>query len=289
MIFDGIPRTRGRFTQPFLQPALLCGLMWVTGAAMLEVKSAGTIFPISEALCEEMKARSVLKPGAPVDCERLRLIRFNYIDFSDQRRENGEIVVMDAAAKYVLDIFDMLQNIHFPIAKARLLNEYDGDDDASMADNNTSAFNVRGLAERDAISLHAYGLAIDINPVQNPLAKRLGTTLTFSPPMGIEYANRSNDRPGKPNRPGMAEAVIDVFANNGFLIWGGYWDNPIDYQHFQVSRKVATQLVGLPPNQGELAFTEYVQRYRECRRTAPRGPEGRVKCVQTVGAYENGN
>jgi len=286
MISDYGPPMKTGFTRPVFKLAFLCALIW---AGTLEAGSPGTITPISEGLCEEMKARDVLNPGSPIGCGRLRLIRFNYVDFNGQPREDGEIVVMDAAAKHVLEIFDALRKIRFPIAKARLMNHYEGNDDDSMADNNTSSFNVRGLAARDAISLHAYGLAIDINPVQNPFAKRSGATLTFSPPAGVEYANRLNDRPGKPNRSGMAEAVVDLFADNGFLIWGGYWDDPIDYQHFQVSRKLATQLVALPPDQAELAFEKYVQSYRSCRGAAPRSFEGRVKCVLEVGAYENGN
>jgi hypothetical protein len=282
-------RMRIRLAGPVFALALLWGFVTAGTVAGLQARSAGTISPISESLCEEMKVRHVLNPGAPVDCGRLRLIRFNYIDFNGQLQDDGEIIVMDAAARYVLEIFDTLRRIRFPIAKARLMNHYDGNDDASMADNNTSSFNVRGLAERDALSLHAYGLAIDINPLQNPFVKRSGATLTFSPPMGVEYANRSNDRPGKPNRSGMVEGVVDVFADNGFLIWGGYWDDPIDYQHFQVSRKVATQLLGLPPDQAELAFAKYVQRYRSCRRAAPHGPAGRVKCVLGVGDIDDGN
>ena len=164
------------------------------------------------------------------------------------------------------------------------MNDYDGDDDASMADNNTSAFNVREITGGSTISLHAYGLAIDVNPVQNPFAKRSGTTLNFSPPSGVENANRLNERPGKPNRPGMAEAVVDVFADHGFLIWGGYWDDPIDYQHFQVSRKLAEKLAKLSPDEARRAFDRHVDRYRNCRRAAPRGAEARAKCIKAADA-----
>jgi len=199
--------------------ALLCGALSSLSAAASEQRS-GSILQISQTLCEDMKARGVLKPGAPVGCERLRLVQFGYVDFDGRMRHDGEIVVMDAAAKSVLNIFVSLRRIRFPIAKARLMNEYNGSDDASMADNNTSAFNVRGIVGGSTISLHAYGLAVDINPVQNPFATKSGATWTFSPPTGAANANRLNNRPGKPNRSGMAEAVIDIFADNGFLIWG---------------------------------------------------------------------
>ena len=263
--------------------ALLFGLLLIP-AANPRVRNAGSVIPISQSLCDEMKVHQVLNARAPVGCERLKLIKFSYVDFDGRLVDDGEIVVMDAAAAHVLDIFAALRKIRFPIAKARLMNHYDGNDDASMADNNTSAFNVRAITGGDTLSLHAYGLAIDINPVQNPFAKRSGATLTFSPPVGVENANRLNDRPEKPKRLGMAEAVIDIFADHGFLIWGGYWDDPIDYQHFQVSRKLAERLAKLPPDQARAVYDRQVQRYRTCRRTLPQGPESRAKCIMAVDA-----
>src|SRR5262249_22587509 len=152
-------------------------------------------------------------PRAPVGCERLKLIKFSYVDFGGQLLDDGEIVVMDAAAKHVLNIFNTLRKIRFPIAKARLMNHYEGNDEASMADDNTWALSVRDIVGGDTISLHAYGLAVDVNPIQNPFARRSGATLTFSPVAGVENANRLNDRPGKPIRLGMAETVIDIFAD----------------------------------------------------------------------------
>jgi hypothetical protein len=222
---------------------------------------------------------------APVDCTRLNLVQFSYVDFQGRFFDDGEIVVMDAAAKHVVDIFATLLKIRFPIAKAKLMNHYDGDDDAAMADNNTSAFNVRDIAVRDAISIHAYGLAIDINPKQNPFAKRSDGTLKFNPPLGAENANRLNVRPGKPIRLGMAEAVIDIFADHGFLIWGGYWDDPIDYQHFQVSRKLAERLANFSSDAARTAYNRYVKNYRACRSELP-GAEGRVKCIMEMDATD---
>jgi hypothetical protein len=259
--------------------AWIVGLTAVVGLASIVaargpyVGHSGRIAAISPPLCEEMTLHRVMKPGAPVGCDRLKLVKFDYVGFDGQVRDDGEIVVMDAVADHTLHVFNALRDRRFPIAKARLMNNYEGDDDASMADNNTSAFNVREITGGGLISLHAYGVAIDINPVQNPYAKRSGATLTFSPPAGAEYVNRLNDRPGKPLRSGMAEAVVDLFASEGFLIWGGYWDDPIDYQHFQVSRPLAERLARLSPSQALAAFERHIQRYRTCRRTsASRSP-----------------
>jgi hypothetical protein len=265
---------------------LLFGILLFAGAGAIAAGGRATsgqknvVVPVTPALCNNMKVHHVLNPGAPVECGRLSLVKFSYIDFSGHAHEDGEIMVMDATAEHVLQVFATLLEMRFPIAKARLMDHYDGNDDASMADNNTSSFNVRKIVGGSSISLHAYGLAIDINPIQNPYAKRSGATLTFSPKSGASYANRFNDRPGKAARSGMAEAVIEVFADNGFLIWGGYWDDPIDYQHFQVSQKLAKQLAQLSPDQAKSVFEAHVARYRTCRRTPTEGSEAsRSKCV----------
>jgi hypothetical protein len=226
----------------------------------------GSILPVTQALCGDMKEHNVIRTGAPVGCERLKLIKFPYLGFDGSIHADGEVMVMDAAAENVLGIFTRLRDMRFPIAKARLINQYDGSDDASIADNNTSAFNSRNVAGTNALSLHAYGLAIDINPVQNPYVQRSGGKLTFSPPAGAAYANRLDDQPERQLRRGMAESVIDVFADEGFFIWGGYWKSAIDYQHFQVSRSLAQQLASLSPAQAKTVFAQHVERYRACRR-----------------------
>jgi hypothetical protein len=246
-------------------------------AALAMQTKPGTIEAVSPALCEDMRIHKVLTSEAPVGCSRLSLVTFPYFGFDGRVHGDGEIVVMDAAAKHVAGIFSKLAEMRFPIAKAKLMNRYDGNDDAAMADDNTSAFNARKIVGGSAISLHAYGLAIDINPVQNPFVTRSGTSLKFDPPAGIAYANRFNDRPWKEARPGMAESVIDVFADGGFLIWGGYWSDPIDYQHFQAGRSLARELAGLPPAQAASAFDAVVERYRACR--AGSAHASRTACV----------
>jgi D-alanyl-D-alanine carboxypeptidase len=270
----------------------ICGLAIILGLISMDAPSArkferdgGTVTSITQGLCAEMKARHVLKPEAPVGCERLKLIKLSYVDFEGRTNTDGEMVTMDVAASHVLHIFNKLRQIHFPIARVRLMNHYDGDDEASMADNNTSAFNVRQVTNGgEAFSLHAYGLAVDLNPIQNPYAKRSGATLRFSPQSGVDYANRLNDRPGKSIRPGMAEQVVDIFAEHGFLVWGGYWDDPIDYQHFQVSRKLAEQLTRRSPERAQALYKSYLTRYRACIRNSTGRVADRVKCVMRVDA-----
>src|SRR5690606_20285183 len=163
------------------------------------------------------------------------------------------------------------------LAHARAMMHYRGDDEAAMRDNNTSAFNDRAITGGTVPSLHAYGLAIDINPVQNPYVEIAGDgNARFHPAAGSRYANRAAARPGKPARAGMAEDVVELFAQHGFTTWGGDWDAPIDYQHFQVSRTLAQKLAALPPEQARAAFDAHATAYRRCRK----GGGTRVACAR---------
>jgi len=218
------------------------------------------ILPVSAELCGVMHKTKVLDASSPVGCERLRYVKFSYVNFSHQLQGDGELVVLDVAADHVVNIFRTLRQISFPLSKARLMNYYLGNDEASMADNNTSAFNDREIVCGRAKSIHAYGLAVDINPIQNPYIKRTKAGRTISPKSGVEYENRGN------LRPGMAEAVIDIFAEDGFPIWGGRWSNPTDYQHFQVSRTLAHELIRQPPTAAKKLFESAVDQYRICIR-----------------------
>jgi hypothetical protein len=219
-----------------------------------------------------MKAHHVMSDHAPLGCERLSLVTFRYIDFAGVSHDDGQIVVMDAVAARVQRIFDTLYERRVPVAKAALLNGYDGDDEVSMADDNTSSFNDRLVTGESRPSLHAYGAAIDLNPVQNPFIRRVGSGLSVAPPTGLDYINRAQQRPGKPDRPGLAEAVIDVFVANGFTVWGGYWDDPLDYQHFDIGRPLAETLAVLPPDEARKVFEQAVNAYCRAHSCTPKQP-----------------
>jgi hypothetical protein len=232
----------------------------------------GQITAIDSELCDDMKARHVLSDG-PVSCDRLSLVKFRYLDF-DGRFQDGEVVVLDAVAGHVLNIFNTLRRNEFPIAKAKLMNDYEGSDDASMDDDNTSAFNARRISESESVSLHAYGLAIDINPIENPYMKANSGGVTISPKAGAAYLNRAV------KHQGTTEAVVDIFAENGFFIWGGSWHDVIDYQHFQVGRKTAERLAAAPPAQARGIFAQIVDRYQACwQASADKDQANRKRCI----------
>src|SRR5690349_20413271 len=104
----------------------------------------------------------------PIAQDRLRIINITYVDFSGRVHTDGKLKVLDIVAEEVNTIFNALFEKHFPIEKIKLMTEYDNDDQLSMADNNTSAYNSRNIKNSTKLSVHAYGLAIDLNPVQNP-------------------------------------------------------------------------------------------------------------------------
>ena len=131
-----------------------------------------------------------------------------------------------------LSIFGELYQIRFPIHQMETIENFQGDDEKSMKANNSSCFNFRKIAGTDKLSIHSYGLAIDINPKQNPYV----TNGIIYPEDGASYLNRETQRPG------MVEPIVDIFKRNGFEIWGGEWKDPIDYHHFQVSKEFLSKL-----------------------------------------------
>lgn len=238
--------------------AALLSLMSLALLAASAPAMAG-ITPLSRQDCASMKAHGVISPSNPVPCQRLARVSFDYTDFDGAVRA-GAVVVLDAVAPQVESLFGELLLRSVPLASAQPLEAFDGDDEKSMAANNTSAFNGRPMTGGGAWSKHAYGAAIDINPLQNPYVSQAGSAQpqVLPPAAQADYLQRRA-------RPGMAETVVDVFFDHGFLIWGGNWKQPIDYQHFEIgSRAFITRLARLPQHQARAVFERYVSAYRAC-------------------------
>lgn len=217
--------------------------------------------------CRELKAQGVITDHNPVPCHRLSKVTFSYASANGEIRRDGELVVLDVVAPNVAAITDELLARKFYIAKARPIEAYGGDDEASMADNNTSAFNGRSITGGSGWSTHAYGVAIDINPVENPFVEiRSDGSAKILPPASARYSvNRSDSRPNKEPRPGMAEHVADLFARHGFFVWGGDWNYPIDYQHFQVGpRSFVQTLAAHSVEEGRALLNRYIALYTAC-------------------------
>ncbi len=175
----------------------------------------------------QLMTGSSWRPGCPVGLGDLRLIHMTYWGFDD-RWHMGEMVVHRWYADEVVRAFHRLYDARFPIRRMRLVDRYGADDKASMAADNTSAFNCRwrsGICCR--WSQHAYGRAIDIDPVENPFVWSGGV----SPPAGADYLDRSKHRPGMVH---LHDRVWWAFHAIGWG-WGGTWTTEKDYQHFSAN------------------------------------------------------
>jgi hypothetical protein len=138
------------------------------------------------------------------------------------------MVVHADVADAVVGVFKRLLDTGYPIERMVLVDAYGGSDDASMAANNTSAFNCRQVTGGGRWSEHAYGKAIDINPVQNPYVSGSGNA---QPPAGAPFVDRSRTDPGVIH---AGDAVVQAFGAIGWG-WGGSFNSIKDYQHFSAS------------------------------------------------------
>jgi hypothetical protein len=166
------------------------------------------------------------RAGCPVGPSQLRLLRVSYWGF-DGSAHVGSLVVRDRVARDVVTVFRRLYAARFPIRRLRKVDAYRGSDDASMAADNTSAFNCRFVSGTRRWSEHAYGEAIDVNPVENPYLQ--GSRV--SPPAGRRFLDRSRARPGMAVDGGV---LVRAFESVGWK-WGGRWSGSRDYQHFSTT------------------------------------------------------
>lgn len=164
-----------------------------------------------------------------IEYGELRYVHVLHYDFTGAPAE-GELICNAAIADDLLDIFYELYRNEYQIEKIRLIDEYDGDDTASMEDNNTSCFNYRVVEGSTNLSKHAYGLAIDVNPFYNPYITYNGDgTENVSPAAAEAYADRESSFPYKIDKNDLC---YRLFTEHGFT-WGGNWNSCKDYQHFQ--------------------------------------------------------
>ncbi len=183
---------------------------------------SATIVAIDESLRAKMQGVT-WKVGCPVPLEALRAIHMNH--WTDAGTVTaGTLIVAADAAPAVRDVFARLFRHRFPIRSIRPAHAFGGSDDASMAVDNTSAFNCRPITGGKGWSEHAYGRAIDLNPLRNPYVRgRL-----VLPRAGARFADRTRAHPGVVLEPGPAVGAFDAIGWH----WGGRWKGYQDYQHF---------------------------------------------------------
>ncbi len=169
---------------------------------------------------------SVWRRGCPVGLGRLRHVSVPFVGFDGRVRRGAVVVNHDAAADTVA-AFRALYRARFRIRRMQPIQRYDGDDYASIEADNTSAFNCRPATGSRRWSQHAYGRAIDLNPLENPYVSR-GTT---SHPGSVPYLDRTPARRGMIVEGGVVTRVFDRLGWE----WGGRWSGVKDYQHLSAA------------------------------------------------------
>jgi len=167
-------------------------------------------------------AEAVDGSAAPLEViDSLSMVDVTYYSF-DGLRHSGQIVVEAGLEDDIYEIFQMIERLKFPVGKAIPIAAYHWEDGDSMADNNSSGFNFRVIANTNKLSLHSFGRAVDINPVQNPVIYPAGIIA----PAGALY------RPQNRGTFTTNHPVVQEFIKRGWH-WGGNFEQPKDYHHFE--------------------------------------------------------
>jgi hypothetical protein len=194
------------------------------------VKTIPPVFSWSaSALDTSTRAHMVGKswhPGCPVGLDQLRLVNLTYWGF-DGAAHTGQLIVNVDSVSPIVDAFRGLFQVRFPIRQMRLVDDYGGDDERSMAADNTSAFNCRLVPGTTTWSQHAYGRAVDIDPLENPEI----LNGQVDPSTALPWANRSRSDPAMIR---AGDAAWQAFRAVGWK-WGGDWVSLKDYMHFSAN------------------------------------------------------
>lgn len=184
---------------------------------------------ISQNLKNEMIKNKNYYNGCPIKIEDLRIVNVKYYDFEKQIK-HGDLIVHKDVSNDVIKIFDELFAIKYPIKQIIPIHNFNSSDFASIEADNTSAFNCRYATGESSWSKHAYGKAIDINPIENPYVFRSGNT---SHKNSVFFLKRVHDKNRKNDQAVLVngDEAIKIFAKYGWG-WGGRWSGAKDYQHF---------------------------------------------------------
>lgn len=209
-----------RSTPPALQSRRITTVDRLPPPASTSFQS--TIDPVTP----QVLARSTWKPGCPVQPEQLRYLTMSFRGF-DARAHTGEMLVNAEVAQTVVDVFKRLFAAGFPLEEMRITPEAELKLPPTGDGNNTEAFVCRPIRGQKEWSAHAYGLAIDLNPFNNPYVK--GDLVL--PELASSYLDRDWGRPGMALEAGPA---VTVFESVGWK-WGGRWSDPVDFMHFSTT------------------------------------------------------
>ena len=215
---------RNNYSQTLGAVAFILGLLAASEASAERARV--THGPIPDEIWSFMQGKSL---RAELPCPRrneLALLRIPYLDFQGNAKIGSMVVAKSVAPKVAAAFQEIYDSKKFRIYRMALIDEFQGDDDKSMEANNTSAFNCR-KTDRGAMSRHALGMAVDINPVQNPYREGNVT----SPEAGRAYDQPYKRRSDIVGIIAKGDVVTRAFARQGWR-WGGDWNRTVDYQHF---------------------------------------------------------
>ena len=200
--------------------ALGAALLVPAAGAKAQPSFRSSVSPIGLAFRAQMTS---WHRGCPVPVSDLRLVRVSFWGF-DGRAHSGRLILQRSYARPVVRALRALYYKRFPIRRMQPVEAYGSSDARSMAADNTSAFNCRGVTGSSSWSEHAYGRAIDINPLENPEVR----SGVVSPPGGRAYVSRGKWKKGMIH---SGDKAVHAFEAVGWH-WGGYWHSLKDYQHF---------------------------------------------------------
>lgn len=200
-------------------------------STMVSIYGIGRCFvadTISDSLFALMKDVT-FHEDTPVTRSSLRYLKVLHYN-SEGEIILGEMICNQLIASDLLEIFRDLFDAKYPIERMKPAFHYDGDDEASMTDNNTSCFNSRTITGSMKPSLHAFGLAVDINPLYNPYIKKRNGSVMKILPLAAKHTDKNS-----PYHIKKGDLCYRLFIAHGFQ-WGGSWQSVKDFQHFEIRR-----------------------------------------------------
>ena len=189
-----------------------------------------SISNINEKIEKRMFDGNSHKKDCPIELKDLRYLNLEYIDFQGNTKV-GELIVHKDVSQEIVEIFENLYEIKYPIERMQLVSDFLGNDFDSIEANNTSSYNCRNIAGTKKWSRHALGKAIDINPLQNPYISKEGN---ISHKESLKFKNRVKTNPFDLEQRAVIlknDEIVELFKKKGW-IWGGDWITIKDYQHF---------------------------------------------------------
>ncbi len=189
-----------------------------------------TISNINQEVHKRMILGNSYKENCPIPLKDLRYLTLDYINFEGNKKV-GELIVHKDVSIEIIEIFENLYEIKYPIYKMELVSNFNANDFNSIEANNTSAYNCRNIEGTNKWSRHAFGKAIDINPIQNPYISKKGN---ISHKESQIFRNRIRTNPFDFNQRAVIlknDEIVKLFKTHGW-IWGGDWKTIKDYQHF---------------------------------------------------------